>query len=434
MNRKNAAVITLLAACGLAQAQVASAQLREGDTVDGNTVTAINNSGANGIGGYSFTISTDNGVTTISKIWGSYNGGPGATIVSEATYNDRYEQTGFESFFGMGNSSVTYSPTVNDLATGATGLDTVWKDITPVLSEEDPVGGEFSSFNSRPGITRAGTPHWVGGLTSTQGGSTQDRALFYDGNIVIRGGDAIPGIGNVSANTIDFDYRFSGAGTNWICPIDIDGAASSADIVIVVSGNAYSAGGSVVQEGSLVAPAAGGLPGELWVNFDSMGINEAGDVFFTGDTSTDPLFDEFVFKNGAIALREGTAVTGGTIAGSIESGYMNEDGDWAVTWDLDTDAGNIEVLIVNGEVVLRENDPVDWNGDGTIDGGDSGAFLTDFTGIASVTVGDRQGDGSFIVAFTADCNVGGSILEGGFVLTIPGTGCPADLTGSSDPN
>ena len=47
----------------------------------------------------------------------------------------------------------------------------VWIGPMVVLNEEDPVAtlpGQFSTFNSRPGITSDGIPYWVGGISTIQ--------------------------------------------------------------------------------------------------------------------------------------------------------------------------------------------------------------------------------------------------------------------------
>jgi hypothetical protein len=187
-----------------------------------------------------------------------------------------------------------------------------------------------------------------------------------------------------------------------------------------------------------VPASLGGLPNELWDNFDFQGINEAGDFFVTGDTTADVALDEFVSKNGEIILREGAVLDLGgspaTISGAIEGGYMNEHGDWAVTWDVEDGAAaaNIEVLICNGAIVLAEGDRVDWNGDGVIDVNDDNATLTDFTGIASVTVGPRLG-GIVKVYFTADVELTGAVvLEGFFCISVPVDPCPWDCGDPAD--
>ncbi|MEM8680141.1 MAG: hypothetical protein AAGF97_12405, partial [Planctomycetota bacterium] len=317
----------------------------------------------------------------------------------------------------------SYSASSDSASSGTTGLDGVWLGDNVVQNEEDPVAdapGEFSSFNSRPGVTADGTPYWVGGLTDTQGGGSIDRALFYDSNILLRGGDDIGvGVPVTTGSGIDFDFRFSKLGTNYISPIDV-ASASSEDLVMVVNGNALVEGGSFVREGTLMPVSVGGNGTENWDNFDFTGINEAGDYFFTGDTdNADTGSDEFVFKNGSVVLREGDVIDGLTLSGGIEGGYMNEDGDWAVIWDVDTPGGNLEALIINGSVAFLEGEQVDWNGDGVVDGGDDGFAITNFTGISSLTLSDRANQ-SIFAYFTADAtDLNGTELEAGFSFGFP---------------
>jgi hypothetical protein len=420
----------LLTLQGVASAQIASALLRENEPLPGDMlgtmISSINNTAVNGTGGYAFTVNTDLGPTSFSHIWGNATGGPGDIIVSEGTYGD-LQQTSFESFLGFSDAGVAgYSAISNDTNGGATSLDGVWTNETVILNELDPISslpGQFSTFNSRTGMTADGQVYWVGGFSNVQGGGTQNRALFFGpgATVVLMGGDSIAGVPepvSTDSTGIDFDVRFSALGTNYILPSAVDSGSSLNDTVMVLNGAALMAAGGIVREQSPVPPEVGGLPGELYQNFDFLGVTEAGSYLITGNTNAAAGQDEFVMLDGIIVLREGAILDGGTLSGSIEGGYLNEDGDWAVIWDVDNFSGNREALIVNGRVVVQELSPVDWNGDGTIDAGDQNAFITDFTGITSLTLGRRDGDDNVDVLFTADCDVNGTILEGGFRLSV----------------
>ena len=119
--------LAAIAAPPAAEGQVASALLREGDLVlPGETVTAINNTAVNHVGGYSCTL-TSMGTSTASRIWGNAAGGPGALMRSEATIGD-LEQTSFESFFGMGDAGQLGYSAVSNQAGGPSGLDGCWLD------------------------------------------------------------------------------------------------------------------------------------------------------------------------------------------------------------------------------------------------------------------------------------------------------------------
>ena len=404
-----------------AEAQIASAFLREGDVLTEGTVDSISNTAVNRVGGYAVTTNLDDGVDIISSVFGNPTGGLGAIIRTEGTFGD-FIQTSYEGFFGYSDAGeVSYGPSSERISTGEDGIDGVWLDDTPIQNEGDAVAdapGEFSTFNSRPGVTADGKPYWVGGLTDTAGGVTQNRALFFDGSILLRNGDDV-GVGDLvsTGSGIGFDYRFSALGTNYITDVDLVGPPT-VDAAVVVNGSVISPGGNFVREGTLMPVSVGGDGVENWDNFDFMGITEAGDYLITGDTdNADTAKDEYVFKSGQVVLREGEQVGGLTLSGSIEGGFLNEQGDWAVIWDVDQGSSNLEALIINGDLVLLENDPVDWNGDGVIDGADNGFAITNFTGISALTLSDRDSNGNVSAYFTADAvDAAGNTLEAGFCL------------------
>jgi hypothetical protein len=183
---------------------------------------------------------------------------------------------------------------------------------------------------------------------------------------------------------------------------------------MVVDGAGLMLGGSLVQEGSPVPVVIGGLAGENWDNFDFTGYTEAGEWFFTGDTDGAVGTDEIIVRNGTITVREGDMLDGQTLSGSIEGAYMNEDGDLAFIWDVQ--GGSLEALYLNDQLLLLEGDEVDWDGDGAID---TGYVLTDFTGLSSLTLSDRDLMNTAKVYFTADV-IGpqGLTLEGFFELAV----------------
>jgi hypothetical protein len=426
--RVSAVCVAVVCLAGPAVAQVASALVVEDGTLPGmpgETVDSISNSAVNHAGGYAFTLNSVGSGATLSHAWGNALGGVGSVLRTEGVFGD-YDQSSFESFFGIGNAGqVAYSPLSTYIPSGSTSIDGVWLDDNPIMNEEQPyphLPGYYWSFGSRPGCTADGQPYWVGGITDTQGGSTQIRGLYFGvgATEVLMGGASIGGVAEpVALTALDFDYRVSAFGTNYLMPVDVDSGSTANDGVLVLNGNALTAGGSVVREASPVPVGIGGLAGENWDNFDFMGITEAGSYLVTGDTDADTSMDEFLMINGLITLREGDPVADGVFAGNIEGAYLNENGDFACTWELTNADGNFEALFLNGDLVLMEGDLVDWNNDGMIDGLDQGAFLTDFTGISALTLGDRYGANLVDIYFTADCDVGGSILEGGFRLTVP---------------
>jgi hypothetical protein len=311
--------------------------------------------------------------------------------------------------------------------------------------------GFFSTFNSRPTVSGTGIIHWVGGFTDTQGGSTQNRALFagVGATSLLTGGDFLTGIPDpvgTSSGDIDFDFRVSRSGSLWIDQVRVDTSTTN-DGVMAINGMPIMTGGGMMRESLPVPASVGGLPGEAWDNFDFLGISDAGQYLVTGDTDAATAMDEFVSLDGQIILRESTILdldgNPATLSGSIEGGYLNQDGDWAVIWDVDDVTGsNIEALIFNGEILLVEGDLVDWNGDGVVDGADNNGKVANFTGISALTVGARVG-GVVNIYFTADIDFNGTSsstddLEGFFCLPVeigvPAVEVAVDIKPGSCPN
>lgn len=416
----------LLAAAG-ALAEDPVALIVEGATATGlpagHTVNSIAGPATNHSGGWAFNINTSDGTTTYGAIWGNGIGGAGDLMRIEGTFPP-YAQTSFESFWGLGAGGVvSYSPSCNNLDTGATGLDSVWLDDAPIATEEKDYphqSGYWWSFGSRPGVTEDGVPYFVGGITDVLGGATDLRGLFYghDAAPVFLGGDLLPGLPQALSATASpsFDYRYSAYGSHYLCLVDMEGSTAT-DAAMVMDGAGLMIAGQLVQEGMPVPAAAGGLPGENWASFDYCGVTESGRYMFTGDTSAAIAVDEFVLVDGVIVLREGEVLAGNTLSGAIESAYLNDDGDWAVIWDVTTPMGaNVEALIFNGQIVLMEGDIIDTDGDGIPN---ANATVTDFTGIAALAVGARSVTNAVTVYFTADVNIAGAAATEPVTTVLP---------------
>lgn len=427
---------TTASVCG----QTASALVREGEPlpggVPGDLVNSINNTATNHVGGYAVNVNTSDGVNTLGRIWGANEGAPGAIIRSEDTFG-ALVQTSYESFYGIGNHmEVAYSAIGTGGAAG--GFDSVWLNDAPIAVEGDPVltiAGQFWSFGSRPGVTADGKPYWVGGITGTVGGTTQNRGLFFNASqdVLLLGGDLVPGLPaalSSSGTTVSFDYRFSALASNYIAEVQMTGISTTMDTAMVVNGAGLMAGGALVQEGTLVPPAIGGLAGENWASFDFAGITELGHYFFTGDTSGATATDEFIVVDGMITYREGDIVDGRALTSSIQGAYMNESGDLAYVWAVDDDGVARNALFLNDHFLLMETDTVDLDGDGARE---PNSVLANFTGISALTVSARDVSGNVQLYFTADIDVNGTPsttddIEGFFCLTVAaGPSCPTDL-------
>ncbi|MGE0480873.1 MAG: hypothetical protein AB7Q17_10430 [Phycisphaerae bacterium] len=395
-------VVGALAALGALGAFPASAQLARALAVEGQQlpgaavgelVTGVSTPAVNHVGGYAFVLTSNSGETALSHAWGNAAGGAGTVIRSEGTFGP-YVQTAFESFFGFSDAGqVSYSPTGTGGPVGS--FDSVWLDDAPLAVEGNPIPelpGQFWRFASRPGVTADGNAYWVGGITDTAGGATQNRGLFYGfgpTQVLLLGGQAVTDLPFPlnTGTTVEFDYRMSANGSNYLAPVLMSSGSTTNDSALVRSGAGLMIDGTLVREGNPVPASAGGLAGENWANFDYMGINNSGDYMFTGDTSAATTVDEFIVKNGVIIHREGDAIDDVTVTGAITHAYMNDDGDIAYIW-IAAGTPTRESLFLNDDRLLSVGDEVDLDNDGVID---AGAVLRDFTGIAALALGDRSG-------------------------------------------
>ncbi len=369
LSSRTLAVAASLLAAQAAQAQVASAIIREGIAIPGGppgeTISSVQTVMANNAGGYAVRIDSTGSGTTLSHVWGSASGGPGAVLRTEGSFSG-YTQSAFESFFGVSNTGqVAYSPT---LSVG----DSVWLDSTPVCVDPEPstVPGLFWSFASRPLVSGLGTPYCIAGTSTTAGGTTSGYAFVkgIGGAVLFRTGDTLTGMsGPIGSSGIDFDYAISAGDTHYITPVTASGVPTSADNFVVYDGAVLNLGGSPVVEGGVVPASIGGVGGEAWSFFDFVACTESGGYLITGDTNGPTATDEFVLVNGVFLHREGDVIDGATTINGIKVATMNEAGQVAFVWEIVGASTNLDALFLDGELLLTEGDAVDLDGDGTIE-------------------------------------------------------------------
>lgn len=434
-----AALFGVLGLGSFAHAQVATAILREGDPVPsvgpGEVIASFSNAEANGVGGFAVGFNTASG---LSCFWGDLSGvGTGALLRVEGTVGN-YLQTGFESFFGIDdNFSISYSPTTNDLIGGVTGLDAVWVDNTPVAVEDDLIAaipGTRFRFASRPKILGNGTPYFTAGIDDAVTGSSLGQGLFVGSPPVplIKSLDVVPGLPNpiLNGSGTDFDARLSHNGIHSLVPVQIStgsGVTTANDNFVLFDLLPISTGTDIIGEDRLIPSTSGGLPLEVWDNFDDMGVTDTGEFFFNGDTDkAGTTTDEFIARNGIVIYREGDFTGGFQLTGSMEFADMNEAGDIVAAWDVEGGATDPEAILFNDKILIKVGDAIDITGDGVVDT----AFLRNITGIANISVGsDRR------IWFTADWDTTNTSstsddLDGWFVIQDPcgsvrryGVGC-----------
>lgn len=415
-----------------ASAQVASAMLREGDAVgSGYTVYSLQSPDVNHVGGWALNLNATDPNGTFSMAWGSVDGvTPPAVLFMEGLYGG-VTQTSWEFPIGMSNAGAIGYSSSSDQGDSA-WIDATLYALAGLPIPPGPYGDRYYTYASAPTMTADGVLYWVSGTADTPGGSNTAEAIFSsNGDVILYGAAEIAGLPfPLTPDDVDFDYRFSAYGTNFIT-IALMNTSTLSDGVMLINAQPLFLDGGLVRENDPVPAAIGGQVGELWDNFDYMWINEMGEYIFTGDTldgAGGTTQDEFVVVSGQIVAREGfPSANGYPINGAIENAAMNENGDWAVIWDIDDPgAGNIEALIVNGDVVLREAlDPVDWDNNGVPD---AGVVLTGsaFTGTRSLRVSDRDASGNIQVLFAADVSDNGAAAVGGFfMMTVPTTAGPA---------
>lgn len=347
-----AGIVAALA--GLAAADLIDAKLvvYEGQVFGSRTVSTINTPFTNGNGQVGLVVGFDDSTRGIWFDTGFiFNSGDALPDVL----------TGGESTMGISDAGdFIYSPSFN-------GGDAVYTSAGKLLADDDLIPGTslFSTFNSRPTMGADGTAYWVGGYTSTLGGSTQGRMLLRatdpsDPNsmtAIYKTGQDVGGWA-IGTSGVGFDYKFSNDGAHHIVSLVLETGSTTHDDFIVVNG-------------SIVArEASPNGTGDNWDNFDDVAINNLGNYIFSGDTDGATSSDEFIAYNGNIALREGDSVDGRILGGAVDALSINDNNQAAFIWDSDIgetlffgDAGSLALSIA----LLSTGDTVDLNNDGNAD-------------------------------------------------------------------
>jgi hypothetical protein len=279
--------------------------------------------------------------------------------------------TGAESTMGISDDlNWIYSPSEN-------GNDSVWSNGASLLKETDPapgLPGLFISFCSRPQMTSNGIPTWVSGITATQGGGAQYRALYAGSNVVLKGGDVVSGESLVTAgSSLGFAYDFSSLGTNYIVRGLISAPSTSNDVVIY--------NGEIIARESQPSGA-----GDNWQNFGEMKANEVSDFAFSGDTDAAAASDGYLAFNDELIVREGQTISGFTLSGNPSAVGLNDVRQVGAIWSTTT--GEILFVITPSragpsvDVIMKTGDGVDINGDSVVDGS-----ISDFNASTTVAPG-----------------------------------------------
>ncbi|MFN5944219.1 MAG: hypothetical protein ACK5ZG_07175 [Phycisphaerae bacterium] len=362
-------VCAMLSVLGSASAlaQVVDARLivKVGDVTSAGPIVGLNDPFTNGSGQPGFVY---NLAGSVRGIWI----GTGSVFDTSALPT----VTGGESTMGISDGgNWIYSPSVS-------GADSVYTNFGPLLVAGQPApgfAGQFSSFSSRPRMTRNGTAAWVGGVSLTAGGATATRVFYLNrdpsdpSNTVrtLAGGDVVQGV-TIAAAGIGFAFDISDDGTEYINQVTFTGPTAT-DLGVVVNGTTI-----VMREGS---PST--APGENWQGFAIVSINDAGDYLVIGDTDGPAASDGFISLNGTMVAREGQLIGGLALGGTFGAATLAPSGAILAIGTL----GGVESLLVfDGvnpvSVVAKVGDTLDFDNDDLAD-----ATLNDFNASASVAPG-----------------------------------------------
>lgn len=230
--------------------------------------------------------------------------------------------------------------------------------------------------------------------------------------VLVAPGQQFPNVPNpVDSSTTVRAYGFTPVGVartgdNHIVEIYMtrsDGVTANDDSVLVLNGEGLVLAGTLVRERNLIPESIGGLPGEDYRAFKAAHTSASGDHGFRVQSFRPgpPTFNELLFINGELALREGDVLAfkgddytlaGGNLDYEL---VFNDQGDWASNWNT---AEGRDVIIVNGAIVAASQvTPVDSDGDGI---GDTTFGLMALV-IDRLAITDRRADGSVDVLFQA---------------------------------
>ncbi len=149
--------------------------------------------------------------------------------------------TGAESTMGISDADgFIYSPSVDgdDSVWSHTGLV-----LRENVQAPDFPAGTNNTFNSRPTMSPGGAAYWIAGFDDTGGTSTLGRMLYTtptapagDITVVLRSDDMVDGLAIARPSGIGFDYQVSDDGTHHIHDLLMDTGSTADDGAIYVDG------------------------------------------------------------------------------------------------------------------------------------------------------------------------------------------------------
>jgi len=399
---------SVVVAAGLASAAQAavvpvSVVAKQGDALDGSTITGFSQPFVNGLGLVGFTATL---ADSSRSVW--YDSG--SIFNSSSALPDVL--SGSEANMGISNTGgFIYSPSFN-------GDDAVYTHDGLLLKDGDAAPGMpgfFNSFNSRPRMLDNGDAVWVGGFATTSTGSSIGRVLYRADpanpsgtTLIFKTGDSIGGFA-IGTTGVGFDFDFSGNGIHHIHNLLLDTGSTTND------GHMWVNGSLIAREGSSTGQ------GDNWSGFKSSSINNSGNYIFAGDTDGPTATDDFIAYNGSIALRQGSVVDGVTLANAIDACAINNKNEAAFVWDTNLtetlfwapDASNLAGALA----LLSVGDLVDVDGDMVGD-----FTLVDFNASTVASQGMDFGDNGYLYLSVDLRNEAGVDVEAIISIYVPAPG------------
>jgi len=313
--------------------------------------------------------------------------------------------------------------------------------VGPVHTEGEPMPAELSAtrrwrFLSRPGITKTGTPYWLGGEADQQRGAAVNRGVFMGmtPSRILSGGDtvepdaavigtaasieafSISPLGSQIVAVVAVDRGYAGAGEWRVINRNLSAPENTPDVNHTLISQSGTWNGYPVRRFYL--PAAGEVPGcnhpQRWA--------VAADVIDSEDQ------DSLVIVNNELAFREGTAVGGLVLSGPPMVLKLNLTNDLLMVWGAREPGASVTTLaaFLNGAPILRVNDTVDTDGDGTPEADQVVTYIAPVAAISEMA----SADGRLSVYISVHINGAPAIVR----LRAPGTppGGTSDFNGDGD--
>jgi MYXO-CTERM domain-containing protein len=345
--------------------------------------------------------------------------------------------SGYSAVVGVsGPTGYVLAPQISN---GGSPLDAVISHVGILAMEGEvpptlPFGEIVGVFDAR--MDEDGDAYFIASADDDGNGSI-DRQLFYraaDGDpanlqILMSTGDGIDVPSGIffieypiAATGVLAGYAVSEDGTNRAHRLRLSGPPTTSDEVVWADGTV------LAQEGTLANPGGNGS----WTSFSNLGINDAGNVLFSGNTDAASTSDEFITYDGDIVLAEGATVDGVTLTtpSTVLNVSLNDWGQATHSWSHSGEqslffACDASDLPGTSQLVAQLGDGFDEDGDG-----DQDATILAFDTQPADGLSEDYGVYAYIALDTDPIELAIARFE----VTCCGNGLPDALEGCDDGN